>query len=70
VISNASLASQATEVTDLGHLHEAAEAADTPAIIVIGENVRLAAGLDWLGALSGRILEPDPLGRDHISETA
>jgi hypothetical protein len=27
-------------------------------IIVIGENVRLAAGLDWLGALSGRLLIP------------
>jgi uroporphyrin-III C-methyltransferase len=24
--------------------------------------VRLRAGLDWLGALSGRVLDADPLG--------
>jgi uroporphyrin-III C-methyltransferase len=35
---------------------------------VIGENVRLAAGLDWLGALSGRLLDPDPLGRNRLSD--
>jgi uroporphyrin-III C-methyltransferase len=34
-----------------------------PAIVVVGEVVRLRAGLDWLGALSGRILDPDPLGK-------
>jgi uroporphyrin-III C-methyltransferase len=45
-----------------------AAAADTPAILVIGENVRLAAGLDWLGALSGRLLDPYPLGREHLSD--
>lgn len=32
-----------------------------PAIIVIGEVVRLREGLDWLGALEGRILKHDPL---------
>jgi len=43
--------------------------ADAPAILVIGENVRLAAGLDWLGAaLQGRILDPDPLGRDRLTD--
>jgi uroporphyrin-III C-methyltransferase len=34
-----------------------------PAIVVVGEVVRLRAGLDWLGALSGRVLDPDPLGK-------
>jgi uroporphyrin-III C-methyltransferase len=29
---------------------------------VVGEVVRLRTGLDWLGALSGRVLEADPLG--------
>lgn len=38
-----------------------AHAIAAPALIVIGQTVRLRAGLDWLGALSGRILEADPL---------
>lgn len=33
-----------------------------PALIVIGEVVKLRSGLDWLSALSGRTLNPDPLG--------
>ncbi len=33
---------------------------EPPAIVVIGEVVRLRASLDWLGALSGRTLLPDP----------
>ena len=68
VISNASLADQTTIVTRLSALGEAAAVADVPAIFVIGENVRLAAGLDWLGALSGRLLDPDPLGRNRLSD--
>jgi uroporphyrin-III C-methyltransferase len=42
-----------------------------PAMVVIGEVVRLRAGLDWIGALAGRALEPDPLGenRDVMRET-
>jgi uroporphyrin-III C-methyltransferase len=69
VISNASLANQVTTVTTLNGLGEAASVADTPAILVIGENVRLAAGLDWLGAMSGRLLDSDPLGRNLLSRT-
>jgi uroporphyrin-III C-methyltransferase len=63
VISNASLANQTVQITTLSELGQTAAAADTPAIIVVGENVRLAAGLDWLGALAGRTLDPDPLRR-------
>jgi uroporphyrin-III C-methyltransferase len=70
VISNASLANQTTTVTTLKALGEVASAADTPAILVIGENVRLAAGLDWLGAMSGRLLDAEPLGRNVLSQTA
>jgi len=68
IISNASLEGQTTIVTRLAALGDAAAVADTPAILVIGENVRLAAGLDWLGALSGRLLDPDPLGRERLSD--
>jgi uroporphyrin-III C-methyltransferase len=62
VISNASLPNQATEITTLAALGAVAAGADTPAILVIGQNVRLTAGLDWLGAaLHGRVLDADPL---------
>ena len=68
IISNASLSDQTTIVTRLGALAEAAAVAEAPAILVIGENVRLAAALDWLGALSGRLLDPYPLGRGPLSD--
>ncbi|OJF91921.1 uroporphyrinogen-III C-methyltransferase [Pararhizobium antarcticum] len=32
-----------------------------PAIVVVGEVVRLRSALDWLGALEGRVLDADPL---------
>ncbi|MEY4878576.1 MAG: uroporphyrinogen-III C-methyltransferase [Pseudomonadota bacterium] len=70
IISNASLADQTTQLTTLGELGRVALEAQTPAIIVIGENVRLAAGLDWLGAaLHGRVLDPDPLKNSTLRNT-
>ena len=42
---------------------------EPPAIVVIGEVVRLRAALDWLGALNGRVLIPDPLGTRHREQT-
>ncbi len=38
------------------------EGLSPPAIIVVGDAVRLRPGLDWLGALEGRVLTTDPLG--------
>ncbi len=35
---------------------------EPPAVIAVGPVVKLRAGLDWLGALEGRVLDPDPLG--------
>jgi uroporphyrin-III C-methyltransferase len=63
VISHAATERQRTLVTTLARLVEETEAAkmEPPAIVVIGPAVRLAAGLDWLGAMSGRVLDPDPL---------
>lgn len=41
----------------------AASGMEPPAIVVVGDVVRLRAGLDWLGALTcGRVLDADPLG--------
>jgi len=65
------LPNQATTITTLAELGNAATLAESPAILVIGENVRLAAGLDWLGAaLDGRALDPDPLGREKLSNVS
>jgi uroporphyrin-III C-methyltransferase len=46
---------------------------EPPAVVVVGEVVRLRAALDWLGALEGRKLVADPLGRraaQDLGETA
>ncbi len=64
LIRNATLKDQQVLETTLSHAAAdvAAAAFKAPAIIVIGEVVRLRQSLDWLGALDGRILKPDPLG--------
>ncbi|MBL6937216.1 MAG: uroporphyrinogen-III C-methyltransferase [Alphaproteobacteria bacterium] len=67
IVSNASTGGQSVVVTTLAAMGEAATGT-APAIIVIGENVRLREGLDWVGAMSGRLLEPYPLGRDPLSD--
>ena len=40
------------------------------AIPVLGEVVRLRSALDWLGAMGGRVLEPDPLGSRTFAKEA
>ncbi len=39
-----------------------------PALVVVGEAVRLRAALDWLGALEGKQLQSDPLGRNPAQD--
>ena len=70
LVSNASLIDQDVRVVTLGALGAAADESEKPVIIIVGENVRLRDGMDWLGALAGRILEPDPLGKDALKSTA
>jgi uroporphyrin-III C-methyltransferase len=67
IVSDASTPMQDVIVTTLDALGEAAKGG-APAIIVIGQNVRLRDGLDWLGAMSGKVLEPWPLGRERLSD--
>ena len=62
IVSRATTAEQTVVETTLGACAEAAARALPPAVVVVGEAVRLRAGLDWLGALDGRALDPDPLG--------
>ncbi|NKN37848.1 uroporphyrinogen-III C-methyltransferase [Agrobacterium sp. a22-2] len=58
--------------TTLGEAESAMTAAgiEPPAIVVIGEVVRLRPSLDWLGALSGRKLQPDPFAGRGRKESA
>jgi uroporphyrin-III C-methyltransferase len=69
IVSDATRGRQDVVVTTLGKLGAAA-GGSAPSIIVIGENVRLRAGLDWLGALAGKRLEPWPLGRARLSDAS
>jgi uroporphyrin-III C-methyltransferase len=64
-VCNAATADQTVLETDLAHAEEDASSAgiEPPAIVVVGEVVRLRAGLDWLGALDGRKLVADPCAR-------
>jgi uroporphyrin-III C-methyltransferase len=69
IISSASLDRQTTTITTLAELGQKAAEAETPAILVVGENVRLAEGLDWLAAArDGKALDPDPLQRHRLSD--
>ena len=61
IVSDASYDLQTVTVTTLGGLGDAAKAGTAPAILVIGENVRLRAQLDWFGAMAG--LAPAPAAR-------
>jgi uroporphyrin-III C-methyltransferase len=64
IVSRASQPGERVLETTLGMCVEdvATQKIEPPAIVVIGEVVRLRAGLDWVGALGGRILDADPLG--------
>ncbi len=66
IVGNATFQKQDVRVTTLGALGEAARKSAAPAILVIGENVRLRAGLDWIGAMAGDLLDPDPLKREAV----
>ncbi len=63
VISRATTPRQQVLETTLGACVGDVEATDIqpPCMVVVGQVVRLRAGLDWLGAMAGRALDPDPL---------
>lgn len=70
IICNASLPNQTVLETTLGGAVEAASNSEMkpPAMVVLGEVVRLRSALDWLGALNGRILVSDPLNNRSKSQ--
>lgn len=65
-VCDAATADQSVLETTLGEAEDAVRRSgiEPPAIVVVGEVVRLRPSLDWLGALSGRKLEPDPFAAD------
>jgi uroporphyrin-III C-methyltransferase len=71
VISKATTREQSVLETTLGRCAADVVAAgiEPPAMIVVGEVVRLRAALDWLGAIEGRALNPDPLGARQRGRT-
>ncbi|MBP1851119.1 uroporphyrinogen-III C-methyltransferase [Rhizobium halophytocola] len=56
--------------TTLEGAEAAARTLEPPAIVVVGEVVRLRPSLDWLGALSGRRLQPDPFAEANQKDRA
>ncbi len=66
IVVRASTPDQHVLETTLGEAAKDAASArlEPPALFVVGEVVRLRAGLDWLGAAQGRILDSNPLGLD------
>lgn len=71
-VSEATTARQRVVETTLGDAAAAVERENVvaPAVTVIGEVVRLRSALDWLGAMGGRRLEPDPLGSRTFAREA
>ncbi|HEY4162848.1 MAG TPA: uroporphyrinogen-III C-methyltransferase [Dongiaceae bacterium] len=71
VISKATTREQSVLETTLGRCAADVNAAgiEPPAMVVVGQVVRLRAALDWLGAIEGRALNPDPLGARQRGRT-
>ncbi|WP_420349707.1 uroporphyrinogen-III C-methyltransferase [Pelagibius sp.] len=63
VVSQATLPAERIVETTLGRCAQdiVESGIEPPCIVVIGEVVRLRAGLDWQGAAAGRVLDADPL---------
>ena len=71
IVSKATTAGQTVLETTLGRAAAdvAASGIEPPAMVVVGQVVRLRAALDWLGAIGGRALVADPLGTRHHDQT-
>ena len=71
VVSQATLPEQVILESTLGTCAAdiAAAGIEPPCIVVVGDVVRLRAGLDWQGAAEGRRLDPNPLSLPRPRET-
>ena len=68
LVAHATTDAQQTIVTTLAESKQAAVGITPPALFVVGDVVCLRDGLDWLGAMSGRTLDPDPLGHSDVRD--
>ena len=68
LIADATTEHQHIVETCLGDAPQAAAGMSPPALFVVGEVVRLRDGLDWLGALSGKVLDHDPLRHGDVRD--
>lgn len=70
-VCNATTDKMRVHETTLGNIGDLSELGlAPPAIVVLGEVVRLRSALDWMGALEGRVLQRDPLGLREQAESA
>jgi uroporphyrin-III C-methyltransferase len=60
IVLETTLATSVTDLTSAG--------LEPPAIVVVGDAVKLRKGLDWLGALDGKILDANPLGLREVRD--
>lgn len=72
LVSKATTAEQQIVISTLSRISDdAADAAlAPPAMFIVGKVVQLHEGLDWLGALSGKTLQADPLGVKRLDDSA
>jgi len=72
IISKATMKEQHTVVSTLSKISN--EVLRTkirpPAMLIVGRVVKLREGLDWLTALNGTELNPDPLGNRQLDQSA
>ncbi|OCP23072.1 MULTISPECIES: uroporphyrinogen-III C-methyltransferase [unclassified Ensifer] len=71
-VCNAATAKQTVLETTLARAEAdlIASGLEPPAIVVVGEVVRLRASLDWIGALGGRQLVADPFASRELKDPA
>ncbi|MDD9909602.1 MAG: uroporphyrinogen-III C-methyltransferase [Ahrensia sp.] len=70
-VCNATTEAMQVHETTLGSIGDLeALGLSPPAIVVLGEVVRLRSALDWIGAMQGRVLKADPLATRTVSQSA
>lgn len=71
-VCNAATEHQQVLETTLARAEADVEASglEPPAVVVVGEVVRLRAALDWRGAAAGRVLSADPFGSRGLKDPA
>lgn len=67
-VSNAATERMTVTECTLAMAAETAKDVKPPSVIAIGPVVKLRSALDWVGAMNGREMNPDPLGHGYEGE--